>query len=190
MEYLYHGSAVAGITTLEPRSLLHHSDKKVVYLTGNLPFALVYIWDGKHNHYDKKHVSGGIRKGIAFYEEWFPDQLETFYKDVSGYLYCVQNRMDFQPVENREDMLYSEHDVFIDHAIFVPDVYEEMLRHEKSGAFTVLRYKEQSEARQGELVDQMASLILANKFFHHDAAQAEFIKRYFVMAWKKAESMC
>ena len=98
MEFLYHGSVVAGITTLETRSLLHNSDKKVVYLTGNLPFALVYIWDGQHNHYDKKYVSGGIRNGTAFYEEWFPNQLEMFYKNVSGYLYCVQNCVDFQSI--------------------------------------------------------------------------------------------
>ena len=189
MEYLYHGSVVAGITTLETRSLLHNSDKKVVYLTGHLPFALVYIWDGRHNHYDRKHVSGGIRNGTAFYEEWFPDQLETFYKNVSGYLYCVRNCPDFQPVENRENMLYSERNVPVDHVIFIPDVYEEILKHEKSGEFTVLRYNEQSEKRQHELVDLMASFILANKFFQDDTAQAEFMKKYFVMAWKKAENM-
>ena len=190
MEYLYHGSTVAGITTLETRSLLHDSDKKVVYLTGNLPFALVYIWDGQHNNYNRKHVSGGIRNGTAFYEEWFPDQLEIFYKNVSGYLYCVQNCIDFQAVENRENMLYSEHDVLVDHVIFVPNVYEEILKYEKSGMFTVLRYNEQSEKRQHELVDLMASFILANKFFKTDVEQAEFVKKYFVMAWKKAENMC
>ena len=150
MEYLYHGSAVAGITTLEPRSLLHNSDKKVVYLTGNLPFALVYIWDGQHNNFDRKHVSGGIRNGTAFYEEWFPGQLEMFYKNVSGYLYCIQNCIDFQPVENRENMLYSQQDVSVDHAVFIPDVYEEILKYEKSGRFSVLRYNEQSEKRQCE----------------------------------------
>lgn len=187
MEYLYHGSAVAGITTLATRSLLHNSDKKVVYLTGSLPFALVYIWDGRHNHYDRKHVSGGIRNGTAFYEEWFPDQLKVFYKNVSGYVYCVRNCTDFQPVENRGNMLYSEHDVSVDHVVFIPDVYEEILKYEKSGRFTVLRYNEQTEERQRELVDLMASFILANKFFQDDTAQAEFMKKYFVMAWEKAE---
>ena len=190
MEYLYHGSAVADITTLETRSLLHDSDKKVVYFTGNLPFALLYIWDGKRNNYERKYVSGGIRKGTAFYEEWFPNQLETFYKNVSGYLYCVQNRVDFQPVENREDMLYSEHNVSVDKAIFISDVYEEILKHENLGKFAVLRYNEQSEKRQLELIDLMASFILANKFFQNDIAQAEFTKKYFVMAWKKAENIC
>ena len=189
MEYLYHGSAVAGITTLEPRSLLHNSDKKVVYLTGNLPFALVYIWDVQRNNYDRKHVSGGIRNGTAFYEEWFPNQLEMFYKNVSGYLYCVKNCVDFQPVENRENMLYSEHNVSVDHVVFIPDVYEEMLKYEKTGKFTVLRYNDQPEKRQLELVNLMASFILSNKFFQNDTAQAKFMKKYFVIAWKKAEKM-
>ena len=189
MEYLYHGSAAAGITTLEPRSLLHDSDKKVVYFTGNLPFALLYIWDRKRNNYDRNYVSGGIRNGTPFYEEWFPNQLETFYKNVSGYLYCVQGRVDFPPVENREDMFYSEHNVSVDKVIFISNVYEDILKHEKSGEFTVLRYNEQSEKRQHELVDLMASFILANKFFQNDIAQAEFMKKHFVMGWKKAENM-
>ncbi len=190
MEYLYHGSAIANITTLEPRSSLHNSDKKVVYFTGNLPFALLYIWDGKRNNYDRKYVSGGIRNRTAFYEEWFPNQFETFYKNVSGYLYCVQDSVDFLPVENRADMFYSEHNVSVDKIIFISNVYEEISKYEKSGEFTVLRYNEQSEKRQNELVDLMASYILANKFFQNDIAQAEFMKKHFVMAWKKAESMC
>ena len=187
MKYLYHGSAVANIATLEARSLLHNSDKKVVYFTGNLPFALLYIWDEKRNNYDRKYVSGGIRNGTAFYEEWFPNQLETFYKDVSGYLYCVQGNNNFPPVENRENMFYSESGVSVDKVIFIPNVYEEILKYEKSGEFAVLRYNEQSEKRQQELVDLMASFIVASKFFQNDIAQAEFMKKHFVMAWKKAE---
>ena len=40
MQFLYHGSAAAGISALEPRSRLHGSDKQVVYLTDNIPCAL------------------------------------------------------------------------------------------------------------------------------------------------------
>lgn len=74
MNYLYHGSDVAGITALEPRSPLHNSDKRVGYLTGNIPYALIYIWDAKHTGYDRTYVTGWLRDGIASYEEQFPDQ--------------------------------------------------------------------------------------------------------------------
>jgi hypothetical protein len=68
-EYLYHGSDYSGITELEARSKLHNTDKKVVYLTDNIPYALYYIWDEKHHGYSEKHVTGWIKNGVAYYEE-------------------------------------------------------------------------------------------------------------------------
>lgn len=49
---LYHGSKVADIRSLEPRSKLHGSpEEKVVYLSGSIPYALVYIWDCEKTGY-------------------------------------------------------------------------------------------------------------------------------------------
>ncbi len=186
MDYLYHGSSVAGITTLEPHSPLHNSDKRVVYLTGNIPYALIYIWDEKRTGYDRKYVTGWMKDGIANYEEQFPDQLELFYKNVSGYLYYIQNRINFQPVDDRESMFYNEGSVSVDHAVFIADVYEELLKHEKSGLFRILRYKEQSGKRQDELTDMIAKAILKNNFYQNDTVQADFMKRYHHKAWEKA----
>lgn len=56
--YFYHGSISADITKLKASSLLYNTNKKVVYLTDNIPYALFYIWDGKHNNYDRKFVTG------------------------------------------------------------------------------------------------------------------------------------
>lgn len=190
MDYMYHGSNIAGITFLEPRSPLHGTDKKVVYLTGSIPYALVYIWDPKHTGYDRKHVTAWLKNGIANYEEQFPDQLELFYRNVSGYLYCIQNSKDCQSVGNRESMFYSEGKVPIDHVVFIADVYEELLKHERSGLFRILRYREQTEKRQGELVDMIAKAIIDNHFYRNDTAQAEFLKKYHVKAWEKAVDTC
>ena len=68
-EYLYHGSDYSRITELEARSKLHNTDKKVVYLTDNIPYALYYIWDEKHNGYSRKHVTGWIKNGIDKFEK-------------------------------------------------------------------------------------------------------------------------
>lgn len=190
MNYLYHGSNVAGITALEPRSLLHNSDKKVVYLTGNIPFALIYIWDVKHTGYDRKYVTGWLRDGIANYEEQFPDQLELFYKNVSGYLYYIQNSIDFQPVDDRESMFYSEGNASVDHAVFIADVYEELLKYEELGLFRILRYNKQSKKRQDELTDMIAKAIITNNFYPNDTVYAEFMKKYHVRAWEKAVTTC
>ncbi|WP_291573085.1 hypothetical protein [Clostridium sp. UBA4548] len=185
-KYLYHGSDYSGITELEARSKLYNTDKKVVYLTDNIPYALYYIWDEKHNGYSGKHVTGWIKNGVAYYEEQFPDQLKTFYKGVSGYLYCISKNSGIQSVENRECLYYSLKNTVIAKVDYISDVYEELLKYEASGKFKVLRYNEQSKKRQDELIDLIAISIVKSDFFKDNEAKAQFMKKYFVKAWEKA----
>lgn len=185
-EYLYHGSECIGITELEPRSKLHNTDKKVLYLTDNIPYALYYIWDEKHNGYNEKHVTGWINNGIAYYEEQFPDQLKTFYKGVSGYLYYTFKNSDIQFVEKRKGLYYSLKNTVVAKVIYILDVYEELLKYEASGKLKILRYKEQSERRQQELVDLIATDIVKANFFKDNGAKAQFMKKHFVKAWERA----
>jgi hypothetical protein len=185
-EYLYHGSNYSGITELEARSKLHNTDKKVVYLTDNIPYALYYIWDEKHNGYSGKHVTGWIKNGVAYYEEQFPDQLKSFYKGVSGYLYYISKGSDIQSVEDRECMYYSLESTVVAKVDYILDVYEELLKYEALGKLKVLRYKEQSEKRQEELIDLIATSIIKSDFFKCNEAKAQFMKKHFVKAWEKA----
>jgi len=185
-EYLYHGTNYSRIIELEARSKLHNTDKKVVYLTDNIPYALYYIWDGKHKGYSEKHVTGWIKNGVAYYEEQFPDQLKTFYKGVSGYLYCISKNSDIQSVENRECLYYSLENTVVAKVDYILDVYEELLKYEASGKLKVLRYNEQSEKRQDELIDLIATGIVKSDFFKDDEAKAQFMKKHFVKAWEKA----
>ena len=118
-EYLYHGTIYSGLTELEARSKLHNTDQQVVYLTDNIPYALLYIWDENHNGCGEKHVTGWVRNGVAYYEEQFPDQLKTFYKGVSGYLYAIKKDAQFQMLENREGIHYS----FQNAVIIKPNIF-------------------------------------------------------------------
>ncbi len=185
-KYLYHGSDYSGITELEARSKLYNMDIKVVYLTDNIPYALYYIWDEEHNGYSEKHVTDWIKNGVAYYEEQFPEQLKTFYKGVSGYLYCISKNSGIQSVENRECLYYSLENTVIAKVDYISDVYEELLKYEASGKFKVLRYKEQSKKRQDELIDLIATSIVKADFFKDNEAKAQFMKKYFVKAWEKA----
>ncbi|MGL5753085.1 MAG: hypothetical protein ACRCXT_21260 [Paraclostridium sp.] len=185
-EYLYHGSSHFGITELEARSKLHNTDKKVVYLTENIPYALYYIWDNEHNGYSEKYVTGWIKNDSAYYEEQFPNQLKTFYKGVSGYLYCISKTSDIQPVDNRECMYYSLENVVVDKVEYINDVYDELLKYEELGKFKVLRYNEQSKKRQDELIDLISMHIMESNFFRSNEATAKFMKKHFVEAWEKA----
>lgn len=185
-EYFYHGSDYFGITELEVRSKLHNTDKKVVYLTDNIPYALYYIWDKEHNGYSGKYITGWIKDGIAYYEEQFPNQLKTFYKGVSGYLYRISKNSHIKSVDSRECMYYSLANAVVDKADYIIDVYEELLKYEASGKFKVLRYNEQSEKRQGELINFISTDIVNSDFFKDNEEKAQFMKKYFVEAWDKA----
>lgn len=185
-KYLYHGSEYVGIKELEPRSKLHNTDKKVLFLTDNIPYALYYIWDEEHNGYNGKHVTGWINNGIAYYEEQFPEQLKTFYKGVSGYLYCTFKNSDIQSVEKRECLYYSLKNTVVTKVIYILDVYEELLKYEALGKFRVLRYNDQSEMRQQELVDFIATDIVKSNFFKDNDAKAQFMRKHFVKAWERA----
>ena len=185
MDYLYHGSIIENIEVLEARSKLHSSDSHVVYLTSSIPYVLVYIWDAEKNNNHTKHVTCGIRDGEVFYEEKFPNQLETFYKGVSGYLYCV-DKEDIYEVNNREYMYYSLHDKVVVEKIFVLDVYEELLKYEAMGAFKVYRYSEQTAEKKQQLLLMNAYYFIKTNFFDNDLEQVEFYKKYYHDAWALA----
>lgn len=186
MDFLYHGSITPGIAELEARSRLHNTDKMVVYLTSSVPYALFYIWDSAHNGSSGKYVTGGFRDGLAFYEEQFPDQLRTFYQGVSGYLYRIPYTDAIQAVENRDGLFYQAGNVSVADAVFIPDVYPELLKYKVAGQLRVLRFNEQTDARKAELIEMIASAIRQSNFFEGDVEQQQFMQKYFASAWRQA----
>ena len=185
INYLYHGSITPNIKLLDARSKLHNTDKKVVYLTSNIPYSLVYIWDAKKNNNSLKHVTCGIRNGEVFYEEKFPNQLKTFYKGVSGYLYCVDN-VDVYEVNDREYMYYSLNDKSVIKTILIEDVYEELLKYEALGQFKVYRYNEQTEEKKNEFKLMNAYYFIKINFFNKDTEQINFYKTHYKESWDLA----
>lgn len=127
MKYFYHGSIVSGIKNLKPFSPLHGSDKRVVYLTDNIPYSLFYIWDKEHNHLEGKHVTAWIKDGIAYYEEQFPEQLKAFYNGVSGYLYAVASSNNIFKMEGREQLYYTMEVIETEREEYISDVYNELI---------------------------------------------------------------
>lgn len=186
MKYLYHGSAVPGIEALEARSILHGTDRRIVYLTDSIPYALLYIWDEGRTGSPVKHVTGWVKDGAAHYEEQFPHQLRRFYEGVSGWLYRTP-RGDARAVEGREGLLYLEGDAPVE-AEYVPDVYRALLGHEAAGRLRVLRFTEQTPARQDELTGLIAQVIVQAGFYRGDGVQERFMKTYFPQAWERAEA--
>ncbi|MBQ9132980.1 MAG: hypothetical protein IJX64_00455 [Clostridia bacterium] len=187
MEYLYHGSGIKGITKLYANAKLHDTNQDVIYLTNNIPYSLFYIWDETHIGFRGKHITAWIKNGITYYEEQFPEQLKTFYKGAAGYLYCIAKHSECFPVKEREGMFFSSVDTEVEKAIYIPDVYEELMRYEMIGKLKVLRYNDQTKQRQNELTDIIAASIIKRDFYKNNPPRAMFMKKYFQKAWKKAE---
>ena len=186
MKCYYHGSCTPGIMQLEARSRLHNTAEKVVYLTDNIPYALFYLWDENHNGCSFKHVTGWTKNDVAYYEEQFPDQLKTFYQGVSGYLYRISDSANIKSVGNRKNMFYCAGNATVAESIYIPDVYDELLKYEAEGKFVVLRYNEQSAEKQNELVDFIAKGIIHEKFYARNEQKQAFMKKYFPKSWEKA----
>ncbi len=188
-EYLYHGSIVPGIKKIRATSKLHHSEKKVVYLSGSIPYALLYIWDGKHNKREGKYVTAGMKDGVVFYEEQFPEQLKAFYAGVSGYLYLVEKKDEHIAVEGREAMFAAEGDAIVWEEQFIPDIYTELEKYRESGQLQVIPFEQVPKERIEALYSHMGEQLLSQGSVQKpDCEEAQFYQTYFPSIWEAAVS--
>lgn len=187
MTKLYHASSVPGIGVLKAISPLHGSDgERVVYLTESLPYSLFYIWDAEHNKKPGKHVTCWLKSGIVHYEEQFPDQMRAFYEGVKGYVYSVESNESCEQMPNREGMWFSRRDVKVEEAIFIEDVYAEIMRYVQLGQVKVIPFDEVSQDKIRLLYDHMAQDILAKGLLDRpDCAEAIFYRTYFPSVWEQ-----
>lgn len=184
---LYHGSAVAGLTELQPFSKLHQSEQRVVYLSSGLPYVLLYIWDAQKTGYSRKWVTAWLKDGVAHYEEQFPGQLKAFYEGVRGYVYSVLPCESVQAMPQREDLFYSSECVKVCRRQEIPDVYQALLQCEREGRFKLLRFEEATYERQDELIDRIATYIRESNLTGQDNEHSRFMRKYFADAWKRAQ---
>ncbi len=203
-QQFYHGTSIPNIKILEPRSHCHRTaqstvakpcTEKVLYLTTNIPYALVYIWDHEKTGTHAKWVTCGIQDGVVFYEEQFPNQLQAFYQGVSGYLYGVEedvsekrSHISISSTPNREEMYVSYSSLPVRYVSHISDVYEELLRYEKEGVLQIRRFTDQSQDVQAELTQRIVTYIQQKNLLSKDSEESHFIQRFFVEAWSLAKS--
>lgn len=133
---LYHGSSVAGLTTLTPR--LSNHERPYVYLTDSATLALLYA----HNPITRP---GGFfpywfdQAGQLHYDEYFPDQTRIIYEGREGWVYrtadCGLPHLDRMPW-----VYLSTAPVQLLDAEHVPDLYSALLAAEKTGRICIHRY--------------------------------------------------
>ena len=186
MKKLFHGTICDNIEVLNPVSNLHNTDKKVVYLTGNIAYALFYIWDAEHNKRQGKYVTCSLKDGVVYYEEQFPNMLEAFYKGVKGYIYEIENNDNFTEVLGSEDMWYNENITYPNRCIYISDVYEEILKYEQLGTIKITRFNEISPERIKSLYEYISNKIIKNGVLEKpNSEDAIFYSTYFKEIWKQ-----
>lgn len=95
--------------------------------------------------------------------------------------------VDIEAVANREDMYFSTSAVLIKKTIFIPDVYDAMLRFEQEGLIRVVRYCEMPQERLKLLHDHILRLIIEEDMLSDSQTeQAEFYSTYFPTLWENA----
>ncbi len=190
MHFLYHGTVTPNIKTLNAVSSSHEDrEQKIVYLTENPAYALLYIWDSVKNLKTGKHVTAWIKDGIVYYEEQFPDQLKVFYDGVSGYLYRVEKDTSFCPVQNRESMWYSTENAIVERAEYIEKVYDELLEYQKAGKLKIIPFEEVEKSRIDDLYSRMADSVSERRLVEApNEPDALFYQKYFPRVWERAKS--
>ncbi len=135
---LYHGSETAGIKELLPQTSNH--EKPLAYLTDNRALAVVY----SHNYLPRPlgfftYCWG--KNHSLHYEEYFPGQIELFYKGKKGCVYTAE--IDgLTQIEKMPWVYVSETPVKVSSVEEIPDIYEELLRLHEAGEITLHFYED------------------------------------------------
>ncbi|MDD4493337.1 MAG: hypothetical protein PHV32_03150 [Eubacteriales bacterium] len=178
----YHGTKVTGLFELvpinSPDTTLH---KPTIYFTDSPVFAIFYIW----NKPFKWMTYTFSDNGTPIYTEWFLNQLEYFYKSVSGVIYSTESST-IMPT-HMQKVFISDTAVKVDEYRYIPDVYETILEFEKANQIIIKRYETLTEAELQQIEKQIISAIHKEKLLSRDIPKTDFVKMMFPVAWEKSK---
>lgn len=156
----YHASQVKGITELEPRisnhdiPLIYFSDKRenvLVYLSNAVEKVCKEAGFAYTGSWYKWGPYGFEKDGRLRLEEYYPDALEDTYKGVQGYIYSCNEIMLNDEIDIKIPNAYvSSQKTLVDSCEVVPDAYDAIIKAEREGKITILRYDAFIQNRQRE----------------------------------------
>ena len=161
-EIYYHASQVPDLEYLEPKISNHNVP--LVYFSKKRENVLVYLSnaiekcckEAGFEHTGKWYKWGpyGFDKdGRLRIEEYYHDALRSTYQGVSGYIYQVEDIVDSGYEVKIPDSATSSVGVKVSGAEFISDAYEVILKAEKDGLISILRYEDLSEQKKVWLAD-------------------------------------
>lgn len=158
----YHASSTKDIKELEPRVSNHKVP--LIYFSSKRENVLVYLSNAVEKHckdtnfrhdgiYSKWGPYSFDKDGILCLEEYYKNFLEETYKNISGYIYSVN---EIKKIDKLEDIPYafaSSDKVKIDSCEYIKDAYEEILKAEKDGLIKISRYEDFVKIKKDWLID-------------------------------------
>lgn len=174
----YHCSPTHGLNVLEPGMPRSFDKPAGVYLTTLLPMALMY---GVRNF---EYTYGYTREGQIYYEEYFPDALETLYRGKSASLYiCAPKEAAATAIPNEA---VSPEAVAVLEEIVIGDVCEALLEQERLGTLVIHRYHELT-ARMLQWIRQAeAEEIRKRDLVRLGGPMAEYMRKHYPESWDLA----
>ena len=142
----YHASGVKDLKVLRPHVSNH--GKSLVYFSSKRENILVYLSNAVEKHIKEKYnrplkqyekwASYGITDdGLVRIEEYYPNATIETFKDVSGYIYSVNQLDNAKPLRGIKDVFVTQDEVEIDDCEYVADAYEELLKAEQQGKIVI-----------------------------------------------------
>lgn len=174
----YHCSPTRGLKMLEPGVPRSFDKPAGVYLTTLLPMALMY---GVRNF---EYTYGYTREGQIYYEEYFPDALETLYRGKSASLYiCAPKEVTATAIPNEA---VSPEAVAVLKEIVIADVCEALLEQERLGTLVIRRYHELTPKMLEWIRQAEAEEIRKRDLVRLGGPMADYMREHYPESWALA----
>ena len=180
MEILYHCSPTAGLKELQPSVTKYFGKPRQVCLTASLPMALFY--GVRHFEY----TYGYTREKAIYYEEYFPNALETIYRSRSASLYRCARREDMETTQIPNEYVTAQ-PVPVLEEIRIDDVYEALLEQERLGALRIVRWEALPEKVRAWVPQAEKDTIVERGLLHEDTPFARSMRETYPESWALAE---
>lgn len=152
----YHASQTKNIKVLEPRVSNHN--KPLIYFSDKRENVLVYLSNAiekycKENKFKYEGIystwaSYGFKNGILQIEEYYPNATYETFKDVQGYIYCVENIPGMNKLDEIPNVFVTSQNTEVILCEFIDDAYDEIMKNVEEGKICILKYEDLEEKKK------------------------------------------
>ena len=176
----YHCSPIHGLTVLQPGKPQSFEKPARVYMTTLLSMALMY---SVQNY---EYTYGYTKEGQIYFEEYFPNALETIYRGKSASLYLCDPEI-IEPTQIPNEAV-SVNAVPVIREIRIPDACESLLEQERQGTLVIRRYHELPERTLDWIRRTEAECIRKAGLIHKQGPMADYYRTHYPDSWAMVEA--